>query len=767
VHLQKISLPMNPLMTAPAPLPRDRPSFALALSVCLGATLLMVWLRLVVFDDRILPLSSSVPLLLCLWARDTRLLYGMALVFSISSVAKVLWILPEGQFPSEYQVEMLVSHFINIWLVVGVIHGLLKARTRLEKKNEELNALNAALDASNHELSASNEELAAREEEISRQNEELQSQTEELEQQAEELRQQAEEMEQQGAEIQEANNELVRKERGMQTLLDSGRWLRGGINELMVTNGICQAAVQVLGEDVQAAAVVVSMDGRMALKGDFGFGVHGSVMPEQRFENSFAALVLDSRRTAAIEDTSARPDVKLPRSGIGPPFRAVLGTPIWQGGEPTAVLEVYSTNPREWTEHEFRIIEWLASQAALALETVFSQQKLEQKRIDAEEASIQKTRFLAAVSHDVRTPANAISLLAEFIEKCAGDPARQHQIPALAKNLWSNARAMVDLVSDVLDLTRLDSGHFDLDVAEFSLNELIRAEAGQAMPLADRKGLDLKFKLPEHEVRVASDRTKLARVISNLVSNAIKFTEAGEVRVECSPREDGGVSIHVVDTGIGIPSENLGHVFDEFFQLKNPERNREKGAGLGLAICQRLLKGLGFMVKVKSVIGKGSTFSVEIPPDRVVVRELCPEEDTPTGTMEDPLEGMSILLVEDHQVAREMTAQLLTAEGARVTTAASGKEAVRMLSSGDYQALLLDLNLPDFDGSEILKRLQVIRPPSLRWVLVVSGDVRPERVAEVKSLGAHCLIPKPVCVEKIRSAIVAGAPASAASPASN
>jgi signal transduction histidine kinase/ActR/RegA family two-component response regulator len=721
---------------------RERPPVVMSLLLTATTISLMAWLRLSIYNDRIFPISSGLPLLLCLWTRDRFSLYAMSIAFTAISMMKIFWVMPQEAHPPEYERVLVASQLANIWVVTGVIHGILRAKDRIERKNDELGQLNV-------ELEASNEELAAREEEITRQNEELQSQTEELEQQSEELRQQAEEMEQQSAELSDANHELLRRERGLQTLLDSGRWLRGDMNEVLVMNGICQAGIQVLGDEVQAAAVVLENDGEILLNGNSGFGLHGAVTPDFSFDESFSSLLLESGRTACIEDIEVRPDLRLPQPGAGPPFRAVLGSPIWHEGHPVATFELYSTSPRRWSEHDFRIAEWLASQAALALQAIRFQQEIEQKRRSAEEASIQKTRFLAAVSHDVRTPANAISLLAELIERCAKDPERAHQVPALAANLWSNARAMIDLVSDVLDLTRFDSGRLDLDVSEFSVSEIIRSEVRQALPLAERRGLVLIHELPERELTIRSDRTKLARVVSNFVSNAVKFTETGEIRVKCAADGHGGWAIDVIDSGIGIPGEHVGSIFDEFFQLRNPERNRDKGAGLGLAICRRLLDALGFGVSVKSLVGIGTTFSIQIPADHVVNGTVKPRVEVDRHS----LEGQSILLVEDHEVARETTAQLLEAEGARVSTAESGREAIRQLATGEHDILLLDLNLPDFDGTEILRSLQSSKPERLRCVLVVSGDVRPERIEEVKALGAQDLLPKPVSLESIRNAL--------------
>ncbi|GAA5481210.1 ATP-binding protein [Haloferula sargassicola] len=742
-------------------------SLPVSLLVCIAAAALMIWARVSVFDDRIFPLSAALPLLLCLWNRDLRVLYGMAAVLSALTIYKITEVIPERTLTRANENLAMATQLCDIWIFAGVLHAVIRHRRQLVTQARKLSELNAELEAGNEELSASNEELAAREEEISRQNEELQCQAEELEQQSEELRQQTEEMEQQSSNLQHVNEELSRRERGLQILLESGRWLRGDLSEAVVMNGICDAALQILGDAVHASCVVENRSGRLHLRGDSGFGLHGAVTPDIPFADTFAALIYESGRTASLEDVANRPDLQLPKPGAGRPFRAILGSPIWYQGKVIAALEVFSHRPRQWSEDDFKVIEWLAAQAALALQSLRFQQELEQKREAAEQASLQKSRFLAAVSHDVRTPANAISLLAELIERCADDPERIQQVPKLAHDLGSNARSMIDLVSDVLDLTRFDTGVSDLEVSDFSLTDLVEGEHRQSSPVAEKKGLRLSIELPASPIRLRTDRTKLQRVIGNLVGNALKFTEHGEVRIHGEILDDGGFALHVIDTGVGIPSDKVEHVFDEFFQLQNPERNRDKGAGLGLAICRRLLDSLGGTLGVKSLVGVGSTFSIRLPatllsakpetPDRKVSGDLSaiherhrrPAREAPKAL----LDGVRILLVEDHETARKTTSALLAAEGAEIFEAATGREALNLLSSCNPDILLLDLNLPDFDGTEILKSLQASRCESLSSIFVVSGDVRPERIEEVKLLGADELIPKPVDIEKLKSAL--------------
>lgn len=723
----------------------------LGLFVSVAVLGFFAWLRLDFYADHIVALSVALPLLLCLWNRDLRLLYGMAVVISIMTLVKVYVIIPDGVERRDGEIT-LVSQLTDVWVMTAVVHGLLAARIRLERKAILLRELNRELEISNEELAASNEELATREEEISHQNEELQSQAEELEQQAEELRQQAEEMEQQSIELYEANQELLRREKGLQTLLSSSRSLHKGSEEEGGIRGVCQAALQIMSEEAVAVEISADQEGAYDIWCEAGLGACDSGVGFP-FAESFASLALESGRTLSIEDLESRPDLKTPTASSGEPFRSALATPIWQDGKAIAVLSLYSREPRLWTEHNFSVAEWLGGQAGLALQSMRFQQELNKKRQEAEKAAVQKGRFLAAVSHDVRTPANSISLLAELIDRSASDPTRADQVPALARSLWKNARALVDLVSDVLDLTRMDTDLPEVQTTEFSLHELIQNEVERAGVMAGPKGLELVHDLPSQEIVLASDRTKLGRIISNLLSNAVKFTELGHVRVTCRQAEDGGLRIDVTDSGLGIPPESLDHVFDEFFQLRNPERDKEKGTGLGLAICKRLTASLGCHLSVESSVGVGTTFSLHLPPGMIGSgMKITPVGDDPCS--EEGLRGARILLVEDNAVAREAVANLLTAEGALVTSAQNGREALDALAGDGHDALLLDLNLPDMDGSEILKAIQLRRPPSLNTILVVTGDARPERIEQVKSLGADGLVAKPVSLDTLRRAIV-------------
>jgi signal transduction histidine kinase len=183
----------------------------------------------------------------------------------------------------------------------------------------------------------------------------------------------------------------------------------------------------------------------------------------------------------------------------------------------------------------------------------------------------------------------------------------------MAHRLKSSAAALAELVGDVLDVSRFDVGQVELQMSDFSLNDLLAEECARARTAAQTKNLTLTVEIPGHPIRLHSDRLKLMRTISNLVGNAIKFTDTGRVIVTSSVEQHQAVLIRVSDTGLGIPKDQLGRIFDECVQLANPGRDRSTGSGLGLAICRQLVEALGGSISVESQPGHGSQFTLRLP----------------------------------------------------------------------------------------------------------------------------------------------------------
>ncbi len=203
-------------------------------------------------------------------------------------------------------------------------------------------------------------------------------------------------------------------------------------------------------------------------------------------------------------------------------------------------------------------------------------EELQRRRREAEAANSRKTQLLTTVSHDIRTPLQAITMMADVLIQATNTPQLTAQVPDLAYRLQANARTLADLVGDVLDLARVDASQGRSQTVDFSLNELIDQQTALARPLAEAKGLRLKIMLSDTELTLQTDRMKLIRIIGNLLGNAVKFTSCGGVTISAAQEADGAVIISVVDTGVGIGAGELERIFDEFVQLSNRGRRHRR-----------------------------------------------------------------------------------------------------------------------------------------------------------------------------------------------
>jgi signal transduction histidine kinase len=245
-------------------------------------------------------------------------------------------------------------------------------------------------------------------------------------------------------------------------------------------------------------------------------------------------------------------------------------------------------------------------------------EELVRREREAEEASGRKTHLLKAVSHDIRNPVNTINLMAEVIRRTAEDPSLISQVPQMARRLQSNAQSLVALVSDVLDIAHLDSGLLQLHETTFSLNEFIEAKCRDLAPMAEAKSLHVASAMPGRIIRVRTDRIKLDRIVTNLTTNAIKFTASGSVTLGATVAADGAALIRVQDTGIGIAEHAIARIFDEFAQFNVPLGKPDQGWGLGLAISRRLASFIGASIGVESRPEQGAVFTVRLRPECVV-----------------------------------------------------------------------------------------------------------------------------------------------------
>ena len=368
---------------------------------------------------------------------------------------------------------------------------------------------------------------------------------------------------------------------------------------------------------------------------------------------------------------------------------------------------------------------------------------LSAQRDAAERANVAKSKFLAAASHDLRQPLHALTLFTTAL----GERISRPEEARLVDNINVSVHALEQLFNALLDISRLDAGVLQPAVRHFSLRDIQNNLLNDYRPEADRKGITL-ICAPCDAV-VKSDPVLLERILRNLVSNAVRYTERGEVRIDCVPEGD-TVRIEVSDTGAGIPAEQHRAIFEEFTQLHNPERDRTKGLGLGLAIVDRLARLLGHPVGLRSAPGAGSCFTVDVPMGDAARVQRDP--DRPRDPALNDVTGLRVLVLDDEIGIRGGMQALLEQWGCSVAAGGSEEEAVRAVraSGAAPEAIIADYRLRDGrTGVQAIARLHSEFGQAIP-ALIISGDTAPDRLREVAGSGFQ-LVHKPVQPAALRA----------------
>jgi signal transduction histidine kinase/CheY-like chemotaxis protein len=384
------------------------------------------------------------------------------------------------------------------------------------------------------------------------------------------------------------------------------------------------------------------------------------------------------------------------------------------------------------------------------------EQKVAQRTQAAESANLAKSRFLAAASHDLRQPMHALNLYLGALANL-DLPASGSRYVA---NLRQCAQSLDDLLDGLLDISKLDANAVEPDVEVFPLAPVFNRLRIQFAPQALAKGLELRVMASTAFAR--SDVALLERILRNLVSNAVRYTVCGKILVGCH-RMRGKLRIAVYDTGPGIALEHQQLVFEEFYQIGNPERDRAKGLGLGLSIVQRLAKLLGAPILLVSQLHRGSMFAIDLPLAEEAEERIDALVSRPAVSLQDA----RIVVVDDEAAVLEASKALLEQWGCQVVVAASGFQAVQCLagSSRPPDVLICDYRLREGEsGLDVVERL---RDEFNRHIpaLIVTGDVVPESLQKLPA-GDLKVLHKPVPERVLREAIEAmlAAGHSAASP---
>jgi len=317
------------------------------------------------------------------------------------------------------------------------------------------------------------------------------------------------------------------------------------------------------------------------------------------------------RRPVQVADVLADPDYTLQEMQKKIGFRTILGVPLLRDGNPVGVIILMRLNVRPFTDKQIELATTFADQAGIAIENVRLFEEIQDKSRQVEEASKHKSQFLANMSHELRTPLNAILGYTELIIDGIYGEAPE-KMRTVMERVQSNGKHLLGLINDVLDLSKIEAGQLVLSIQDYSIKDVVHGVYSAVEPLANSKKLSFKIEVPANLPPARGDDRRLTQVLLNLVGNAIKFTDAGEVAVKAAA-SNGAYTISVRDTGPGIAEADQAKIFDEFQQADSTQTKAKGGTGLGLSIAKRIIEMHGGKLWVESSLGAGSTFSFTVP----------------------------------------------------------------------------------------------------------------------------------------------------------
>jgi PAS domain S-box-containing protein len=389
-----------------------------------------------------------------------------------------------------------------------------------------------------------------------------------------------------------------------------------------------------------------------------------------------------------------------------------------------------------------------------------TQRRLAQEAVSAaaaaaEAANRAKSDFLATMSHEIRTPLNGVLGMAQAMEQDALSPLQRDRLAVIRES----GEALLAILNDVLDLSKIEAGKLDLEDAEFELERLAHGAQAAFTTLAAKKGVSFSLDVRQAQGVYRGDPTRVLQILYNLISNALKFTESGEVRV--TARHDGGRLVLVVsDTGIGMTPQVVHALFTPFVQADASTTRRYGGTGLGLSITRSLIEKMGGAIQVESAPGKGSRFIVALPLRRVTTRAERSGASAPDapGKAVHPAASLRVLAAEDNPTNQLVIKTLLHQIGVQPVFVDNGRDAVAAWEAGVFDAILMDVRMPQLDGpgaSRVIRARETELGRARTPIIGLTANAMADQVQSYRQAGMDAVVTKPINVAHLFETLAA------------
>ncbi|WP_298161395.1 ATP-binding protein [Brevundimonas sp.] len=385
-----------------------------------------------------------------------------------------------------------------------------------------------------------------------------------------------------------------------------------------------------------------------------------------------------------------------------------------------------------------------------------NERALDRSLAQAEASNAAKSQFLANMSHELRTPLNGIIALTELLERRQSDPTSA----SMARTIVASGRTLEHVVNDILDVAKIEAGQLKFEIQPFNLVEVLSDTIDLHRATAEAKGIRLELLIPPAATGLYNgDRTRIGQLVSNLVSNAVKFTQTGSVRVTVR-RRSRGLCIYVADTGIGFDRATADRLFQRFEQADLSTNRRYGGTGLGLSICRSLAEMMGGRIGVRSTSGAGSVFAVQLPLQRLCETVPDPACTDAVGQLAGAANAsdrpLRILFADDHPVNRRVVALILEPLGMDLTQVEDGALAVEAYTHGTFDLVLMDVQMPVMDGLAATRAIREIERSTGRArtpVISLTANAMPEDVRRSLDAGCDAHLAKPIRPDKLVDAV--------------